>query len=440
MMNRPMLKRVFPQALVWTALVVLSGAMALAQDAAPAPTPPPAPVPAAAEAPTPAPAPAAATPETPSPAAATRTDGEIEQDVVHALDASKALKSDLITAATIQSEVTLSGTVSSEASSELAEAIAAHVAGVTKVNNNLKVGNPQAPAKPDAQPMADNPPGDAGVPNPGDAGSPAMNDGPMPVPNESDAQAQMRAQIRAEVQAQIQAQREAQQQTPKAPVTLAQGTLLQLRTNEPVNSKRAKDGEQVQFTVIQDVFVGNVLAIPRGATAHGVVTEVKQAGDLKGSPVLGLKLTSLDMGGLDYPLETDHFKVKGPGKGGWTANNIVGGTMMGTIIGCIAGRGIGCAAGAAGGAIAGTAASAATPGPGVWIPAEARVDFHLSKPLTVTPVSAQEAARMAQGLYPGGPTLYRRSYGPYGQPYAYYGYPPVYYRPYYMVGGYYYWR
>jgi hypothetical protein len=372
--------------------------------------------------------------------AATRADGEIEQDVVHALDASKALKSDLITAATIQGEVTLSGTVSSEASGELAEAIAAHVEGVTKVNNNLEVGNPQAPAKPDAQPMANNQPGDAGVPNPGDAGAPAMNDGPMPVPNESDAQALIRAQIRAEIQAQIQAQREAQQQTPKAPVTLAQGTLLQLRTNEPVNSKRAKDGEPVQFTVIQDIFIGNVLAIPRGATARGVVTEVKQAGDLKGSPVLGLKLTSLDMGGQNYPLDSDQFKVKGPGKGGYTAHNIVGGTMMGTIIGCAVRGPLGCGVGAGVGLAAGTAASAATPGPGVWIPAEARVDFHLSTPLTVTPVSAQEAARMAQGLYPGGPSLYRRGNGPYGQPYAYYGYPPVYYRPYYAVGGYYYWH
>jgi hypothetical protein len=438
MMNRPMLKRVFPQALAWTALAVLSGAMALAQDEAPAPAPTP--VPDAAEAATPAPvpdaaedpAPAEATPETPPTAAATRADGEIEQDVVHAMDASKALRTDLITAATIQGEVTLSGTVSSEASSELAEAIAAHVEGVTKVNNNLEVGNPQAPAKPDAQPMADNPPGDAGAP--------AMNDGPMPVPNESDAQARMRAQIRAEVQAQIQAQREAQLRAPKGPVTLPQGTLLQLRTNEPVNSKRAKDGEPVQFTVIQDVFVGNVLAIPRGATAHGVVTEVKQAGDLKGSPVLGLKLNSLEMGGENYPVDSNQFKVKGPGKGGYTAHNIVSGAMMGTIIGCIAGRGVGCAIGAGAGAAAGTAASAATPGPGVWIPAEARVDFHLSTPLTVTPVSAQEAARMAQGLYPGGPTLYRRASGPYGQPYAYYGYPPVYYRPYYAVGGYYYWR
>jgi hypothetical protein len=69
------------------------------------------------------------------------------------------------------------------------------------------------------------------------------------------------------------------------------------------------------------------------------------------------------------------------------------------------------------------------------------VEFHLAAPVTVTPVNQQEAARLAQGLYPGGPSLYRR--GPYGRPYyaGYpYGYPPVYYRPYYVVGGYYYWR
>jgi hypothetical protein len=81
----------------------------------------------------------------------------------------------------------------------------------------------------------------------------------------------------------------------------------------------------------------------------------------------------------------------------------------------------------------------------VWIPAEALVTFHLNAPITVAPVSPQEAARLAQGLYPGGPSLYRRSeYGPryyagYGSAYPY-GYPPVYYRPYYLVGGVYYWR
>ena len=222
-------------------------------------------------------------------------------------------------------------------------------------------------------------------------------------------------------------------------MTLPEGTLLQLRTSEPVNSKFAKDGTPVQFLVIQDVTSGGVLAIPRGALVHGVVSEVKQAGDLKGAPVLALKLTSLDLGGQNYTLETDQFKVKGPGKGGETAGHIFGGALLGAMIGGIADRGVGAAIGAAAGAGAGTAASAATPGPNVWIPAEAKVDFHLDKPLTVTPVNAQEAARLSQGLYPGGPTLYRRGYGAYGQPY--YVYPPVYFRPYYMMsGGFYYWR
>jgi len=228
-------------------------------------------------------------------------------------------------------------------------------------------------------------------------------------------------------------------------VTVPQGTLLQLRTNEAVVSKRAKDGEPVQFTVIQDVAYGGVLAIPRGAVVHGVVSEVKKAGDLGGSPELALTLTSLDLGGQSYPLDTDQFKVRGPSKTGRTVGNAVSGGILGTIIGCAVGRGVGCAVGAGAGVAAGTAASAATPGPNAWIPAEALVTFHLKTAVTVNPVSAQEAARLAQGLYPGGPNLYRRGYYPYGGgAYAaagpYYGYPPVYYRPYYMSGGYYYWR
>ncbi len=428
-MNRPLLKRVFPQALAWTAVVALCGAMALGQDAATT-------------------TPATTTAAAPPSATATRTDGQIEMDVVKALDASKALKDDLITAATIQGEVTLSGTVSTEASSELAEAIASHVAGVTKVNNNLKIGNPQAAA--DASGSGGEPPAEGQPENPGNGpaeSGPAPDAGPMAVPNQPQGQPQPVAPAPPAQPARPQyvpirppAQAE---EAPKGPVTIPPETLLQLRTNESVSTKYAKDGTLVQFTVIRDVNTGGVLAIPRGATVHGVVAEVKKAGDLAGSPELALKLTSLDLGGKDYPLDTDLFKVKGPGKGGQTAGNAIAGGMIGTMIGCIAGRGVGCAIGAGAGVAAGTAASAATPGPNVWIPSEARVDFHLNKPLTVTPVSAQEATRLAQGLYQGGPNLYRRGYGPYGYPYyaSYpYGYPPIYYRPYYVVGGYYYWR
>ena len=429
-MNRPMFKRLIPQALACAGLMALCGALAMAQNASP------------------------------SPAGTIRTDGQIEMDVVHALDASTVLKNDLITAATIQGQVTLSGTVALASSRELAESIASHVQGVTKVNNNLKVGNPQNP--PPAQNTADSQPGDAN--SAASPSTPAMNDGPLPPPGEPDAQAQLRAQIRAEVIAEIRAQRLAQshgqdpssqddeyqpmpppqaQEAPKGPVTIPQGALLQLRTSEAVGSKHAKDGEPVQFMVIHDVYVGSVRAIPRGATVHGVVTEVKKPGALGGSGELALKLTSLDLGDKSYPVDSGLFKVRGPNKAGQTVGSAITGGIIGTIIGCAAdrGRGEGCGIGGGVGAAAGTAASAASPGPNVWIPAEVLVEFHLNAPLTVTPVSAREAARLAQGLYQGGPTLYRRGYGPYGQPYPYaYGYPPVYYRPYYVVGGAYYWR
>ncbi len=506
-MNRSVFKRIFPQVLAWTALAALFGAPALAQGA------------------------------TPSQAASVRTDGEIEMDVVHGLDAAQALKNDMITAATIQGEVTLSGTVSSEGSRELAEWIAGHVAGVTKVNNNLKVGNPPAapdetnPGAPQQQPQGANmPPGQpqyAPVQPPAPVNQTPQNpaaaartdlqiendvvqalDNAQALKNDLITAATIQAEVTLSGTVSSQASRQlaesiasrvpgvtkvnndltvgnpqalpspavqpeggSQQmppsgypqgeypsgeepayapgqppvplyETPTGPVTVPQGTLLQLRTSEPVDSKRAKEGSPVQFTVIRDVAIGDFLAIPRGATVHGVVTEAKKAGVVAGSPKLALRLTSLEMGGQSYPLDSDEFKVKGPNKAGHTVGRAFGGALLGALIGGAMDGGFGAAVGAGAGATAGTASSAASQGPGVWIPSEARVDFHLMAPVTVAPVSAQEAARLEEGLYQGGPNLYRRGNSSYGRGYynSPYGYPQVYYRPYYAVGGAYYWR
>ncbi len=224
-----------------------------------------------------------------------------------------------------------------------------------------------------------------------------------------------------------------------APVTIPAGTLMQLRTAESLDSKHAKNGTMFDLTVIRDVYAGGKLAIPRGATVHGVVTESKKSGDLGGAPELALQLQSVDLGSQSYTLVTDTFKVRGPNKAGYSATNIIGGAGLGALIGSAIGRGPGAAIGAIVGAGTGTAVSAGTPGPRAWIPAEALVVFRLVEPVTVTPVSPEEARRMAQGLFPGGPTLYnRRGVGVYaGAPYP--G-PLPFYHPYYVMGGYYYWR
>ena len=428
-----------------------------------------------------------------APSNSQRSDGQIEMDVVHALDASQALKNDLITAATIQAEVTLSGTVSSESSKQLAESIAKTVPGVTAVHNNLKIGNPAddanaqgAPANDPSNDMAEaQPMPNQSAPAPYDQNAPSINQAPPP---NWDGQNQQRPQYgqnppqgpaypqqapppppgysqappppgygqvppgygqapppppgygRGYGPGYAQAPPPPAYQIARGPLTVPEGTLIQVRTNEPVSSKQAQPGQPIQFTVIQDVTMGGVLAIPRGAIVHGVVADVRRSnsGSLTGSNELALQLTSLDLMGQSFPLQSDLFKVKGPGKGERSAGNVVGGAVLGAIIGGAIGGGTGAAVGAVAGGGTGAAASAASSGPNAWIPAEALVSFHLTVPVTVPPVSQQEAMRLSQGLYPGGPNLYRR--GPYGNPYQPYPYAPVYYRPYYMAGGYYYWR
>jgi BON domain len=420
-----------------------------------------------------------------------RTDGQIEMDVVKALDDSEALKNDLITAATIQGQVTLSGTVSSDASKQLAESIVSKVPGVTKVNNHLKVGNPAqdqnaqaAPPEPspdeeNAPQQAQNPPqygdqqenppqqsqqpeyGQNAPPQPGYGqpgnGQPGYGQQPGYPPQQQPGYGQQPPPPPTYGQyppppggygqpgyGRPRYEPRPQYSVPNAPITVAAGTVLQLRTTGAVDSKRATQGTPLDFTLIRDVTVNGLLAIPRGATVHGIVTESKSAGELKGSPELALRLTSLELSGRIYPLESDEFRVKGPSKTAHTAGNIAVGSVLGAIIGGAAGGGAGAAIGAVAGGTVGTAASAASHGPAAWIPAEAQVMFHLNTPLTVDPVSPAEAARLAQGLYPSGPSLHRRGpAGYYARPYgpAYYAYPPpLYYRPYYVVGGTYYWR
>lgn len=464
----------FPQRIAGFGVFILAAAMAAGQTAAPAD---------AGSASAPA-------------ASSQRTDGQIEMDVVKALDASSQLKNDLITAATIQGQVTLSGTVSTQSSKDLAASIAKSVSGVTGVQNNLTIGNPQAaaeaqnlpdqnddetteqpqipsqtetmpapqdgeasaPPEPSAPPQPAEPPQAYPAPQPYPGGQQRPQYAPYPPPPQY-GQGPYGQQPYGGQQQYGRTQQPAYRM-PSGPVTIPAGTLLQVRASEGVDSKHAVDGTQVQFTVIQDVTSGGALAIPRGATVHGVVTNAvvnSGKGKLAGSDELALTLTSLDLGGQNYPLQTDQFRVKGPGKGGRTAGSTIAGGLLGTIIGCATGGEVGCAAGAGVGAAAGMGASAASNGQSAWIPAEALVTFHLDRPLTVNPVSPQEAARLAEGLNQGGPTLYRRGnpyyrpypYGPYGAPYysgpyaypGYYGYPPpVFYRPYYMMGGVYFWR
>jgi hypothetical protein len=203
-------------------------------------------------------------------------------------------------------------------------------------------------------------------------------------------------------------------------VTIPAGTLLQVRLSEPLDIAKLQDGATFQATAASDVFEGNVLAIPRGAVLQGTVVKVKKPGALGGSGELELQINSVNMGGKVYPVATDTWSSKSPNKAGYTASNTAGGALVGALIGGLIGRGPGAAIGAVAGGGAGLAASGATNGPRLYLPPESLLNFHMSAPVTVQPVSWQEAQRLAQSV----PQLRRRPVYmappyPYGYPYPY---------------------
>jgi hypothetical protein len=370
------------------------------------------------------------------PSVAVRSDADIETDLSAALAQSPQLQGQSITAATIQGDVTLSGSVRDASSKQLAQQIAAGVHGVRSVENNLAVNNtpPQQPAVADQQ--ADQsvpppPPYDQGVANPDQAENQNQQDyPPAPAQPQSPRYPQ---QPNYPIQQSYPAQPVYQQ--PSGPVTIPTGTLLNVRTSEPLDSRKAQVGTFFQATVANDVYQGNVLAIPRGAVLTGQVTGVKKPGDLAGKPGLQMQITSLNLSGQAYPLTTDAWTGEGPGKGGYSTANTAGGASLGAVIGAIAGGGPGAAIGAVAGGVTGLAASAATKGPQVVIPPEALLSFHLAAPVTVTPVSYQEAQRLqASAPAQQQPRLMRRPVYAYPYPYYYgyaYPYPYPYYRSYY---------
>ncbi|MGA7523941.1 MAG: BON domain-containing protein [Acidobacteriaceae bacterium] len=368
--------------------------------------------------------------------AAGSNDNALQSAVSSALSHDPVLKDQPVIASTAKGVVTLSGSVETEQQRQQAETDAANVPGVSGIENNLTVtgqsgqseaGQP-APAPIDQQQNVPPPPPSDQEQQP----SPAQNPQSMPPPPPPDQSAAPAPYAPQGGEQQPGYNNYPPPQPPGGPVTIPAGTLVQIRLSEPLDVAKVQDGTVFQATAASDVFEGNVLAIPRGAMLQGTVVHAKKPGALGGRGELQLQITRVDLGGRSYPVTTDLWSNKGPNKAGYTAGNTVGGAVMGAIIGGLIGRGAGAAAGAAVGGGAGLAASAATNGPRIYLPTESLLNFHLSAPVTVQPVSWQEAQRLARSapqlvrrpVYRGYPYPY-----PYPSPYAYpypypaYGYP-----------------
>lgn len=390
--------------------------------------------------------------------AQSRSDSQIQADVNSKLQSDPNLSNVAIGVGVQNGVVTLTGNVAGDAQLTEAENDISGIQGITKIVDNMQVNNANAPAA-NAAPGTQN-----------EAAQSAQTTPPPPQPNQQgnytyNNPQQDNVQDQGEAQGQANLPPPGQQQAgnvpPPAPngsysppqpppesgygpgygpgqgnygnnpprrrparydpgnrqVTLPMGSVITVRTLDPIVAGKTPEGAFFKGVVAQDIMGDQGVAIPRGAAVTGQVVESKKGGAFKGAADLKLKLTSLTLGDQSIPVNSDVWNLRAPGKGGATAGNAIGGAALGAIIGGIAGRGTGAAIGAGAGAVAGGASTGLSGSPRDFIPPEGLVTFRLLAPVTVTTIPPAQAKLLANAAPPMPPN---RAPGP----------PPGYYRPY----------
>ncbi len=182
------------------------------------------------------------------------------------------------------------------------------------------------------------------------------------------------------------------QPAPPPPVVIDAGTLLTVTIDQAVSSKTNNNGDPFAASLAAPISVGGVTVLPTGTRAKGTVVQADSAGRVKGGAVLALTLDSITVNGQPYSIQTSEFEETIKGRGKRTAIGAGGGAAFGAIIGGLAGGGKGAAIGALAGGGAGTAGTAFTGKRDITIPAETRLHFKLTAPLTVQPSAAETPA------------------------------------------------
>lgn len=170
---------------------------------------------------------------------------------------------------------------------------------------------------------------------------------------------------------------------PSLGVTLPAGTVFTVRMIDPVDSSVNQIGETFRASLDEPIVVGGRTIVPRGADVTTKLVSVQEAGRITGRSELALVLYDVTINGRKYEITSEQVAEQGSSRGEQSAKRIGGLAAIGAIIGAVAAGGKGAAQGAAAGAGAGTAVQVLTHGDNVRIPAESRLDFTLSNPLTL---------------------------------------------------------
>jgi hypothetical protein len=173
---------------------------------------------------------------------------------------------------------------------------------------------------------------------------------------------------------------------PAAPaeVTIPAGTSLAVRVDQRISVKTSHAGETFTGEIVEPITTsGGNLLVPKGSRVKGVIDAAHRRGRFKGASLLELRLTAINLDGMEYPLRTRDLAQRKKGKGKRTAAFIGGGSGLGMLVGGLAGGGTGLLIGGLAGGGAGTAAAGLTGNRDLDIPAESIVRFKLADDVVI---------------------------------------------------------
>jgi hypothetical protein len=165
--------------------------------------------------------------------------------------------------------------------------------------------------------------------------------------------------------------------------TLPAGTTIDVTVDEAVSSKTNNNGDHFAASIATPVNANGREILAKGAAVSGTVMDSKSAGRFKGNAELTLTLTSVKIAGKEYNLKTSDYTDKTGSRGKREILSTGIGAAAGAAIGALAGGGKGAAIGAGAGGGAGAAGGALTGERDVEVPAETKLTFTLSEPLSI---------------------------------------------------------
>ncbi len=181
------------------------------------------------------------------------------------------------------------------------------------------------------------------------------------------------------------------------PVTIPSGTQLTIVLNDTIDSKIANDGDKFSATLAAPITVGGNIVLPVGTRASGTVVTAHSAGKLRATPCSRLRSTPCGSAAIPTQFKPANLKTQEKAAASVPPSAQAAAQLSARSSGAVAGGGKGAAIGALAGGGAGTAGAAFTGKKDITLPAETRLHFRLTAPVTVqVDQSAPPAAAPAQ--------------------------------------------